>query len=429
MESENREGLVCPECGSVVGEDDINIRADLAHCRACGLDFSYAGGRTLQAFEARMNDPPPKHFEVEWKKQFDDRVDLRLAHRGSRVGVYVLLAFLFAVLAGGGFVCWSMIREGQADKCLPVVLFMAIFTVLMLGLVGVALHRLEIVMAGGKARFWVYSLFRGKGRAFDYNAQTELVLQGTQGITGNPVMTKIILRNGSEKPFVVKYALSNEEEIDYLCTALTYALPRNRERVLKPCPDSPETPEEAAARRVEEANAAKARKWAKWGWVRFWAIVAVAIGVRVFSENREKTTREQRHLAQVVRTFVQDGDYRAVAGKLPKRASADYRARLMATLVDFDAVAALYRDCSKAEGLDAKAVDAILAKCVAVTNGVARRAKGPDQECIQFRCKALIEACQSAKAAFAKSAAPRNRVKFKLSVRPTAAEKPRKSNR
>ena len=426
MENGNREGLVCPECGSVVGEDDINIRADLAHCRACGLDFSYAGGRFLQACETRMAKPPPKHFEVEWKKQFDGSVDLHLAHRGSRVGVYGLWVFFFAVLAGCSFVCWSMIRDGQADKCPSIAVFVTIFTGFLLYLISVKLRRLEVAMAGGKGRVWVYSLFRGNGRAFDYNAQTEFAIQGTQTITGNPVVTEIHIRNGTEKTFVVKYVLSKEEEIDYLCTALTYALPRCRGKDLEPRPDSPETPEEAAARRVEEANAAKARKW---GWVRFLAIVAVAIGVRVFSENREKTTREQRHLAQVVRTFVQDGDYRAVAGKLPKRASADYRARLMATLVDFDAVAALYRDCSKEEGLDAKAVDAILAKCVAVTNGVARRAKGPDQECIQFRCKALIEACQSAKAAFAKSAAPRNRVKFKLSVRPTAAEKPRKSNR
>ena len=414
MESENREGLVCPECGSVVGEDDINIRADLAHCRACGLDFSYAGGRFLQACETRMAKPPPKHFEVEWKKQFDGSVDLHLAHRGSRVGAYGLWVFLFAVLAGGSFVCWSMIRDGQADKCPPIAVFVTIFTGFLLYLISVKLRRLEVAMAGGKGRVWVYSLFRGKGRAFDYNAQTEFAIQGTQTITGNPVVTEIHIRNGTEKTFVVKYVLSKEEEIDYLCTALTYALPRCRGKDLEPCPDSPETPAEAAARRVEEANAAKARKWAKWGWVRFFAIVAVAIGLRMFLERGKRTKREQLHLAQVVRAFTQDGDYRAVARKLPKRATADYRARLMATLVDFDAVSSLCQDCSKAEGLDVKAVDAILAKCVAITNGVARRAMGPDRKCIQFRCEALIDACQSAKAFMEMSPDPQNRVNFKL---------------
>ena len=414
MESENREGLVCPECGSVVSEDDINIRADLAHCRACGIDFSYAGGRFLQACETRMAKPPPKHFEVEWKKQFDGSVDLHLAHRGSRVGAYGLLVFLFAILAGFSFVCWSMIRDGQADKCPPIAFLVTIVTGFLLYLISVKLRRLEVAMAGGKGRVWVYSLFRGNGRAFDYNAQTEFAIRGTQTITGNPVVTEIHIRNGTEKTFVVKYVLSKEEEIDYLCTALTYALPRCRGKDLEPRPDSPETPAEAAARRVEEANAAKARKWAKWGWVRFFAIVAVAIGLRMFLERGERTKREQLHLAQVVRAFTQDGDYRAVARKLPKRATADYRARLTATLVDFDAVSSLYRDCSKAEGLDVKAVDAILAKCVAITNGVARRAMGPDRDCIQFRCKALIEACQSAKSFLEKSPDPQNRVNFKL---------------
>ncbi len=432
MESENREGLVCPECGSVVGEDDINIRADLAHCRACGLDFSYAGGRFLQACETWIAKPPSEHFEVEWKKQADGSVGLYLAYRKNRSGTYGLLMFFVAFLVVN--ICETLIQDGRVEF-LPVVIVCVPLVGLLL-LVNIRFRSMEIAMADGKVRVWVYSLFRGKGRAFDYNEKTRFRSRIEIFKTWPYVeqaLTAIIFRNGTAKPFVVKYNLSKVEDGAYLSTALTYALPRYRREVLKPCPgSSPEARVEAEMRRIVESLAAKVRKQVKWMWVKLLALFAVMAAVlfvvRVVVESREKTAQERRHLDQVVRTFAQGGDYRAVARSLPKHVTTDYYVSLMSVLADFDAVAALYRDCSKAEGLDVKTADAILAKCVAITNVVSRGAKGSVQDCIQARCKALIEACQSAKSFLEKSPDPQNRVKLKISVETKVSEKLQKSN-
>lgn len=60
--------LLCPKCGKTFGEDDVNVRTDVAHCRTCGQDFSYAALTNIRLFEDDLhkgNFPP--QFKVDFK--------------------------------------------------------------------------------------------------------------------------------------------------------------------------------------------------------------------------------------------------------------------------------------------------------------------------------------------------------------------------
>lgn len=60
---------------------------------------------------------------------------------------------------------------------------------------------------------------------------------------------------------------------------------------------------------IEKIGVAKVRKRVKWYWVTKLAIIAVLFGASVALKRREKRAQERRHFAQVVRAFMQNGDF------------------------------------------------------------------------------------------------------------------------
>jgi hypothetical protein len=54
----------CPQCGTQIPLDDINVAQDIALCRACGQTTSFAqlaGGAGLGAIDL---DAPPRHVTL-----------------------------------------------------------------------------------------------------------------------------------------------------------------------------------------------------------------------------------------------------------------------------------------------------------------------------------------------------------------------------
>lgn len=269
--------LVCPRCGKAFGEDDVNVRTDVAHCRSCGLDSSYATLKETEEFIKSLHEAPPKHFKAELTDRGVGWGDLRLTFCSNVFGKrkFLVSVVLFLSLGVGSFFYpWP---EGCQDVSVVLPITSAIIIALLTIIAASVQRTLELEMVGGKGRVWTYWLFRGKGRSFDYTGKTEFGFHAAEGFLHQPVLNKFMVANPQQKPLVFRVTMS-ESDAMFLQAALVYALPRD-ETWFEPEPDRPETPEEAAARRVEEHAAEQARKWDLW---KLLLAIALGIGFAVF---------------------------------------------------------------------------------------------------------------------------------------------------
>lgn len=367
--------LVCPKCGKAFGEDDINVRTDVAHCRACGKDSSYAALKDNEEFLKALHGTPPKHFKVELTDRGPGWGDLHLTfcRNAFRKGLYLTLVALFVVLGIGGAVWFHHfeIREGVILAPLISALVIGFLTCI----AATVQRTLEIEMKDGKGRVWAYWLFRGKGRAFEYDGETEFSPLMTADIIGRPVLTRFFIENIRSKPVSVRIGVIGDD-ISFLNAALVYALPRN-ESFFEPEPDRPETPEEAEARRVMEANEAKARKRAKWGWLRFVLVMAVVIGLKVWMKDRpKKMTYSQRVLV----SFLKNEDYHAVAEKEPFFMPTVRRERIKTWLEVFDEVSALWNEFTSLTEASLADLDELCVRTEKLMSSLPARLAEPESE-------------------------------------------------
>ena len=405
--------LVCPRCGKAFGEDDVNVRTDVAHCRSCGLDSSYATLKETEEFIKSLHEAPPKHFKAELTDRGVGWGDLRLTFCSNVFGKrkFLVSVILFLSLGVGSFFYpWP---EGWKE--MPVVLpIAAALIVALLTIIASTVQRtLEIEMKGGKGRVWTYWFWRGKGRAFEYDGKTEFSSVLSEDLTGRPVLTQLFIRNVRPKLLRVRIGVIGED-VNFLLAALIYALPKDASW-FEPEPDRPETPEEAAARRVEEANVAKEARWARWRWLKFVAIVAALVGLRVGLEHVDwRKSPEQEHQIRLLRAFAGGGDYWAVAKDMPTRASKSYQERVDRDLANFDAVTALYKDFQATELWNREKLDDFVSRCTVLTNRLGTKKTSAACDIALGRCTALIECCQRAKAALENGADTNAQLKIKV---------------
>ena len=237
--------LVCPRCGKAYGEDDVNVRTDVAHCRGCGRDSSYAGLKAAGEVLKTLREKPLKHFRIELSDRGVGWGDLRLTfcHANISKGLYFFVVAIVLILGIG--------------RLLPPLVSFIIVGIL--SIISVPRQRtLKVEMIGGKARVWSYWIWRGRGHAFDYDAKTNFTPRLTTDGCGRPLLTRIVIENARSKPLSVRTCVVGED-IEFLYAALNYALPKG-ESFFEPVPDRPETPEEAATRRVNESAAERTRK-------------------------------------------------------------------------------------------------------------------------------------------------------------------------
>ena len=405
--------LTCPKCGKTFGEDDVNVRTDVAHCRGCGTDSSYATLKENVEFLKALHEAPPKNFKVELTDRGVGWGDLRLTFCRNAFGKrkhLALVAFFVALGIGSFFYPWP---EGWKE--MPVVLpIAAALIVALLTIIASTVQRtLEIEMKGGKGRVWTYWFWRGKGRAFEYDGKTEFSSVLSEDLAGRPVLTQLFIRNVRPKFLRVRIGVIGED-VDFLNAALIYALPKDGSW-FEPVPDRPETPEEAAARRVAESNAVSAAKRAKWSWLKVVAIVAALVGLRVGLEHVDwRKSPEQEHQVRLLRAFAGGGDYWAVAKDMPTRASKSYQKRVDRDLANFDAVTALYKDFQATELWNREKLDEFVSRCAAVTNRLGTKKTDAARDIALGRCTALIECCQRAKAALENEADANAQLKIKV---------------
>ena len=389
--------LTCPRCGKAFGEDDVNVRTDMAHCRNCGTDSSYATLKENEKFLKALHEAPPKNFKVELADRGVGWGDLHLifCRNAFRMGLYLALVALFAGLGIGGFVWFHRLGVRDGMILAPIVSFLVVS---FLTCIAATVQRtLEIEMKGGKGRVWTYWFRRGKGREFEYDGKTEFSSVLSEDLAGRPVLTQLFIRNVRPKFLRVRIGVIGED-IDFLNAALIYALPKDGSW-FEPVPDRPETPEEAAARRVAEANAVSAAKRAKWSWLKVVAVVAALVGLRVGLEHMDRRkSPEQEHQVRLLRAFAGGGDYWAVAREMPTRASKSYQERVNKDLANFDAVTALYKDFQVTELWNREKLDDFVSRCAAVTNRLGTKKSSAAHDIALGRCTALIECCRRAKA-------------------------------
>lgn len=405
--------LTCPKCGKAFGEDDVNVRTDVAHCRGCGTDSSYATLKENEKCLKALHEAPPKNFKVELTDRGVGWGDVHLifCRNAFRKGLYLTLVALLAGLGIGGFVWFHHLGVRDGMILAPIVSFLVIA---FLTCIAATVQRtLEVEMKGGKGRIWTYWLRRGKWRAFEYDGKTVFSSVLSEDLAGRPVLTQLFIRNVRPKFLRVRIGVIGED-VNFLLAALIYALPKDASW-FEPEPDRPETPEEAAARRVEEANVAKEARWARWRWLKFVAIVAVLVGLRIGFEHMDRRkSPEQEHQVRLLRAFAGGGDYWAVAKDMPTRASKSYQERVYRDLAKFDAVTALYKDFQATEVWNWEKLDDFVSRCTVLTNRLGMKKASAARDIALGRCTALIECCQRAKAALENEADANAQLKIKV---------------
>ena len=411
--------LFCPKCGKPFGADDVNVRTDVAHCRTCGQDFSYAALTNIRLFE---DDLHKGNFSPQFKVDCQETVtgvDLKLSYARSRTaGTVSFVMATLLLLCGCGFFAYILFAKNVAANVssglIAPGLLCVLFSIFLLIIGTAQRRRLEIEMSGGKGRVWTYALFRGKGRPFVYDAKSDFVFQGDADVLGRPVVVKIRLTREGKDVWSIRYALPAEDGV-FLSGLLGYVLAAREFDDLKPEPDRPETPEEAAARRVEEANAVSAAKWAKWRWLKVVAIMAAVIGLRIGLEHMDRRKSSvKEHQVRLLRAFAEGGDYWAVAREMPVRAPKSYQERMYKDLANFDAVTFLYRDFQATESWNREKLDDFVSRCAAVTNRLGTKKATAAHDIALGRCTALIECCQRAKAALENGADTNAQLKIKV---------------
>lgn len=192
-------GVACPGCGRPVPLDDVNVSKDIALCRGCGRDWSYAallaGERLDRGVD--LNHPPAGA----WRREEPGKTVVGATHRslGSAIGLIGIAAFwngivsLFVLVAAGettrrlgwawpGFLpAMKMDGDGVGLWGLAGLwLFLTPFMVVGTGLVGgVALMvagRTEAMISGGHVVVFTGIGWLGRRRRFDANDVREVRL-------------------------------------------------------------------------------------------------------------------------------------------------------------------------------------------------------------------------------------------------------------
>ena len=97
----------CPGCRRPIPLDDVNVPKDIALCRGCGKDWSYANLVAGQRLDQGVDllDPP----EGAWRRDEAGKTVMGATHRslGSALGLLAMAAFwngivtLFVMVAAG----------------------------------------------------------------------------------------------------------------------------------------------------------------------------------------------------------------------------------------------------------------------------------------------------------------------------------------
>lgn len=308
--------MKCPACGREFGEDDINVRTDVAHCRGCGTDSSYAIVKGQEGYLKALHDSPPKNFTATLVDRGACWGDLKLAYDPkTTAGKWFFRVLAALLLVGGAALAVFLIVHGNVAEARSVAIACSVCMILLFCLAAAVQRTLEIEMSGGKGRVWTYCLFRGKGREFSYNGETNFFFHGAQGALGQTVMDKFRIETPGEKPLTVRVGMS-ESDFGFFQAALVYALPKDKSW-FTPEPDRPETPEEAAIRRTEEAAEKSERRWAtKWAWVRFFVIFALILGAKFAFRAYDRSQQSARFHAEMQQV---EGELKSILGELKSR--------------------------------------------------------------------------------------------------------------
>lgn len=326
--------LLCPICRHPIDAAACDPKSDRAPCPACGRDWSYEKTEIFSSFAAKAHGPVPKRFAVAREGTGDDS-RLTIAYRPGYPSYYVLLTLavlLGAVaLAGVGYAC---LRGGAVAW--PLVAFAGILSLFLLKVAREQGGVREFTFARGKGTYRKNSFWKGRLRGFEYDSSFAIAWREPPVLWGeSPVVVLDHFDSGGRCVMLLRQAF-RREDVDFFQSVVLDALPVSPDEI-KPAGEHVETPEEAAARRVYEAVAADEERRARSPWRRFgWVVVFIAfVGVRLGYRSYEKAIPRHagEHLAQVVNTFEQRGDYTAVASRPPWRAGLSYRRKVLPPIV------------------------------------------------------------------------------------------------
>lgn len=147
----------CPRCRRTIAEADTNVKNDIARCRACGINWSFA----LIADDIPNQAPPPGAWLIDTGRELRIGAIIRTPQAVGAIGGIAL--FVSSIVA---VVSWQvLITEGWGIvKLTPFFLFALL---LWWGVLYTFLGKYEIVVAGRTAELRCFNGFCSTKRAFD----------------------------------------------------------------------------------------------------------------------------------------------------------------------------------------------------------------------------------------------------------------------
>jgi len=189
---------VCPQCGAAIPLDDINVSADIALCRQCGMSSSLSELVSLSRFPPELLDQPPRWTRLDEGFSGEKTITYR---RPSPMLLFMVPFMAF----WSGFSMWGIyikpLMDGTFDP--DDALFGIPFLIGTIILLGVVLY-----LAFGK---WVVTLDHGTGsvfvgvgpigrtRHFTYARNTIVAMRKTNIRVNEVTQTGILVKTGDDE--------------------------------------------------------------------------------------------------------------------------------------------------------------------------------------------------------------------------------------
>ena len=217
----------CPDCGAEIPVEDINVKADVMLCKACGTasSFSEAVSSSEESdVDAKcLSQKPPKQLKVERCMNPDDGSEV-LSMTYKRISPSVIFLVVFTLLWGGGsmsVIFGTQIAKREFDP--GVSLFGIPFLFGTVVLVGIILFNLFgkrcLTLVRGKGTWFSGVGCIGRTKRFSLTRETKIEKGCTSYQVNGRSLPQIEMSTPGEKKIMIAAGLK-EDSLDYVAAQL-----------------------------------------------------------------------------------------------------------------------------------------------------------------------------------------------------------------
>ncbi len=215
----------CPHCGESIPTQDINVAANLALCRACGVPsrFEHLVEDLQDSVDTAILDEVPKGVKVEKTVR---GLEVTLKNKKSSGAFFIVFAltwntviggFTYNMLSGGTYELNGVETVGVNATAL---MMLIPFGLVGLGLLTVAIYFLfgciRLILGDGKGMLFYGVGEIGRRKTFLLNPDTRVAIKASAIRENHRQLSDVVISNTGEKPVKFGAFIKNEDIYNYL---------------------------------------------------------------------------------------------------------------------------------------------------------------------------------------------------------------------